>query len=597
MQLRSGTVKFIHQALNKSSSVNHTHVMFEKMCGKSVEEFTQFVNASSNEILESDLIAFIKNSRNRHKINAAYFRLMKTADLELLRQLVWYTGIFSPVDFGYQTTEEDHAVLVACETGRIDVLEWLINDLKLSIHAEAQDGDDAVLTAVWAGQTELLHALIKPVRNGGFGLKFNLQTKEAYRHPVMRAIHQGNLNMLRELVKPVSEGGFGLSLDVQNQLQYGPAMQAALRGEFEIFQELMKPEWEGGFDKQYSILTELKNYPYDYTYSGNKPYVMSIQHSRIAPDGCETLNVFDMQKGTNEVYKLGNRLGSGTYGSVFEFNCGNKKFAVKVPNNAWQACPKKDLSDEYLGARDEFEMLRKAYPDEGPYALQSMRKREEGEYYASWRMVMPYVPGQHIQHVLAKISDPLLAANVILKSIEALQEVHERGVMHGDIRPGNILVNIKKHDVSVHIIDFGFAYAMDWNAPKLLRDSNGFFAPERIGKFVPAHPSQDVWSIARTIEWCLEETILRKLPEFPAVADFIKNAKQIDPQLRPTLPSFIRELKAQIDSYESKPIEVQEINDIGKRHQYVTSNRFFVEDKMRKKTKIDLDNYSLRARP
>lgn len=462
--------------------------------------------------------------------------------------------------------------------------------MHIPLDAKSKYIDDAIVTAISFNQVDLLHELIKPVREGGFGLQFNLRTHNRRKHPVMRAIHDGNEIMLRELVKPCEEGGFGLSLDdVRDELNYQPAMQAALAGHLDLFAEIIKPVAEGGFGKPYSIDSELLNFPYNtHQYSDLYPYVMTIQHSRIAAGNHETLTVMDMQNRTTEAYKLGKRVGAGTYGSVYEFVFNNKKFAVKVPRDGWNPCSKKDLSEEYKYDGQEFMMMCKANPNDGPYALQSLRKMVDGKYFASSRMIMPLIPGVHITAALQVTKNPVLAAKIILQAALALQEVHMNGVLHSDIRPGNILVDVRDDGVvNARIIDYGFACLIGNFAPVLVPDLYKFFPPERIGVQAVAHTSQDVWSLARTVQWSLTSPLLRILEEFPAVAEFVEGGLQNDPEMRPTLASFIQNLQTQMKEYESKASKIHEASQFNKRHRYVTGNRFFVEDKMRKNTQAD----------
>lgn len=591
MHLRSGTVKAVHQALQQSSqSYQDT---FEQMCRNSNEEFSKYVSDPDHDIKEDDLITFIRTSNNRLKKTSAYLRLIETADLDVLKRLIWNTGIMSGVD--YTTPSQFVAVLRACEYGRVDVLRWLVDEMGFSIHMKG-NRKKVVLSALITGQIDLLHELIKPEADGGFGLKFDLKTNDSSRHPVMLAIKLGNLKLLRELVKPKSEGGFGLSLNVRDELDYGPAMQAALAGEFTIFQKLMQPVSESGFDVPASRYTELRNFPYDEKdkYPDKHAYLMTIQHSRIAPNRCETLTVIDMEKATTEVYKLGKCLGGGTYGQVYEFNGKEKKFAVKLPNDTWSQCFPGLLSEGFLSARKEFSMVCQAYPDEGPYALQSLRRLKDGEYFTSWRIVMPFIPGKHISTALKDARDPLLGAKIILESMKALEVVHSHGVLHSDIRPGNILINMKDGEVSAHLIDFGFASLLNVVAQKLWVDTAGFFAPERIEQEIEGHPAQDIWSLARTFEWCLKYSFLRKLPEFPAVNKFIENGLQVDPALRQPLSVFINMLQNEIHEYASE--ETDEKIDESKRRQYVTGNRFFMEDKNKKMIVDSTDLVSMKRK-
>src|ERR1700756_5274143 len=78
-----------------------------------------------------------------------------------------------------------------------------------------------------------------------------------------------------------------------------------------------------------------------------------------------------------------------------------------------------------------------------------------GEQNGSDYLVMEYVPGHSLAEKLK--SGPLPAKEVVLLGGEiamALEEAHERGVVHRDLKPGNIIVTPKGH---AKVLDFGLA--------------------------------------------------------------------------------------------------------------------------------------------
>lgn len=76
-------------------------------------------------------------------------------------------------------------------------------------------------------------------------------------------------------------------------------------------------------------------------------------------------------------------------------------------------------------------------------------------------MVLEYVPGRSLEQVLAeqKLS-PQESIFIILKVCDAISYAHEQGVLHRDIKPGNIILlseSIGDEGVDVRLIDFGIA--------------------------------------------------------------------------------------------------------------------------------------------
>ena len=81
-------------------------------------------------------------------------------------------------------------------------------------------------------------------------------------------------------------------------------------------------------------------------------------------------------------------------------------------------------------------------------------RSEDGAYY----MAMEYVPGGTLKERIRREGalTPGAAVGVALEVTDALSEAHERGVIHRDIKPQNVLVT-EKGDVKV--TDFGIARA------------------------------------------------------------------------------------------------------------------------------------------
>lgn len=112
-------------------------------------------------------------------------------------------------------------------------------------------------------------------------------------------------------------------------------------------------------------------------------------------------------------------------------------------------------------------------------------------------LVVPYVTsGSLADEVEAAPLGPDRWAGVALDVLDALVRVHERGVVHGDLKPANVLVG---DDGGVLLSDFGCAQRFD--AESTLSDSStvlatlAFAPPERLAGD-DAGPAGDVYSAA-----------------------------------------------------------------------------------------------------
>ena len=79
----------------------------------------------------------------------------------------------------------------------------------------------------------------------------------------------------------------------------------------------------------------------------------------------------------------------------------------------------------------------------------------EGRYY----LIMDYVKGTTLAHIIKKGNYKLNEkVDIILQICKALSYAHKNGVIHRDIKPGNILINTEGHSF---VSDFGIAQLFD----------------------------------------------------------------------------------------------------------------------------------------
>jgi len=122
---------------------------------------------------------------------------------------------------------------------------------------------------------------------------------------------------------------------------------------------------------------------------------------------------------------------------------------------------------------------------------------------ASPYLVMELVDGPSLARVLA--AGPLTPADamdVLAQAAAGLQAAHTAGLVHRDVKPGNLLVGPSGQ---VKITDFGIAHAA-WSAPitqtGALVGTPAYLAPERI-MGGPATPASDLYSLGVVGYQCL----------------------------------------------------------------------------------------------
>ena len=120
-------------------------------------------------------------------------------------------------------------------------------------------------------------------------------------------------------------------------------------------------------------------------------------------------------------------------------------------------------------------------------------------------IVMELVTARSLERVLAEDGPlpPRRAAETGMMLLGALASAHAAGIVHRDVKPGNVLLT---PDGRAVLTDFGIA-AVDGD-PALTQTgmvvgTPGFCAPERI-RGAPASPASDLWSLGATLYAAVE---------------------------------------------------------------------------------------------
>jgi hypothetical protein len=121
----------------------------------------------------------------------------------------------------------------------------------------------------------------------------------------------------------------------------------------------------------------------------------------------------------------------------------------------------------------------------------------------SW-LVMEYIKGRSLQERI-RADGPLPSAEVTRLGIgilSALRSAHAAGVLHRDVKPGNVLL---ADDGRVVLTDFGLAIIGDREsgAPDPLLGSPHYVAPERLRSPETGAPA-DLWSLGATLYAAVE---------------------------------------------------------------------------------------------
>lgn len=198
-------------------------------------------------------------------------------------------------------------------------------------------------------------------------------------------------------------------------------------------------------------------------------------------------------------YRLISRIGGGGMGTVWlaRDQLLDREVAVKQV-----------LSTEGL-SEDSAENVRQRAMREGRIAARLSHRNaiamhdvalERGE---PW-LVMEYLPSRSVAQILHSVGtiDIVEAAKIGAQVADAMIEAHAAGIIHRDIKPGNILIAGGGRNAGlVKLTDFGISRAKDdvtLTQTGLITGTPAYFAPEVARGDEPAEAS-DVYSLGATI--------------------------------------------------------------------------------------------------
>ena len=207
------------------------------------------------------------------------------------------------------------------------------------------------------------------------------------------------------------------------------------------------------------------------------------------------------QKLNGDRYIIEGKLGEGGFGATY--------LAKKAQNR--QRVVIKTLKDDLLSDRN-FGWYRDKFRDEA--LLLSLCKHPNivqiDNYFIDGDLpciAMEYVAGEDLWKCVGKrgILWETEALNYIRKVAEAVIVVHEKGLLHRDIKPQNIMVRDNQDAV---LIDFGLArgFIPDRTQQMSLGLTHGFAPPEQYGEIGRFGEYTDVYALAATLYYLLTKT-------------------------------------------------------------------------------------------
>jgi serine/threonine protein kinase len=192
-------------------------------------------------------------------------------------------------------------------------------------------------------------------------------------------------------------------------------------------------------------------------------------------------------------YRIVRKMTEGGFGRLFE----GEHVVTGI-----KACIKQNLNVSPEDT-DLFIQEARAIADLRHHALPAFRdfyKLPDG----SCALVMSYIEGPTLEQLVEKTKtrklEPEQAAWITERVLDALRYTHYHGVVHGDVKPQNIIIQPDEHTAA--LVDYGLASIRPSSGSRAVGYTPQFTAPEVLaGK--PPLPESDLYSVGMTMIYAL----------------------------------------------------------------------------------------------
>jgi len=227
-------------------------------------------------------------------------------------------------------------------------------------------------------------------------------------------------------------------------------------------------------------------------------------------------------------YRILSSLGSGGFGVVYlaEDTWIDKKVALKVPHK------------QHLDSVEMLKEPRLLASLSHPNIVTVLTAEKQDDVFF---IVMEYVPGETLEHIIVRegILDLTRALDFSCQICNAVDHAHRAGILHRDLRPGNMLVS---ESGMLKVSDFGTSRYLEIAAHgTTVIGSPPYMAPEQFhGKAVFA---SDIYSVGVTMYQMLTGTMPYDTPAPGDIARLARGDLLSSPRIKnPKIPRAINHI-------------------------------------------------------
>jgi eukaryotic-like serine/threonine-protein kinase len=242
-------------------------------------------------------------------------------------------------------------------------------------------------------------------------------------------------------------------------------------------------------------------------------------------------------------YRIVDSLGRGGMGQVFkaEHSILNDVVAIKVlPRDR---CTPEAIADFAREVRAQSQL-------DHPNLVRALDAGEDGNVHY---LVTEYVPGSDLRKLIRRGGrmDTKTAAHVIFQVAAALEHAHQRGLIHRDVKPGNVLV---APDGTTKLSDLGLAGPLGGDAqddPRIgkIAGTADYLSPDHITAPWNPTPAWDIYSLGCTLYYAVtgnvpfpKGTIREKVNAHCTLRPL--DPRQINSRLEPELVEVMADMMA-----------------------------------------------------